>query len=345
MAKHVTIIVLLSLVSTVVFGEIVPIPGTISIDPVFKKSDLVCSCFVQNVRDTTEPIEINGAPAMRHNVIASLVLRDVYKGSVPEKTVLLGYETAEQQGIAVGGSSQSVNEGETALMFLRSEGGASFGFADPYIGATSFSVLPQVAGKTGIEKLEEVLFRITSNGSRGDTVEALHLLQGIDRISLEFVPFINSLSASVDPEIAIPAIGVLLKVRPVEGTAQLRRFLKIFDGNNAQIGLISVGNELGRVTDDKALSSIEALSGSRVPAIRHGAMDAIRRLKDPKSAPVLIVRLDDKDPIVQYVAVITLAEIFGKLDEEYAPTMATFDDKPGYYVGLWKQWWAESGKH
>jgi len=76
--------------------------------------------------------------------------------------------------------------------------------------------------------------------------------------------------------------------------------------------------------------------------IRRGAMQALRLMKNPQAAPTLVKRLDDTDGYVRYLAVISLAETFGKY-EDYAPSMYLFDDNPGFYISLWKDWWAHEG--
>lgn len=68
-------------------------------------------------------------------------------------------------------------------------------------------------------------------------------------------------------------------------------------------------------------------------------MQALRAMRDPSNARILVERLDDPDSSIQYLAVITLAETFGKYGD-YAPTMYLFDQDPARYIALWKQWWS-----
>jgi hypothetical protein len=46
---------------------------------------------------------------------------------------------------------------------------------------------------------------------------------------------------------------------------------------------------------------------------------------------------------VQYIAVITLAEIFAK-EGDYAPSKRLYDKNPDLYIGLWKQWAKDTGR-
>lgn len=78
------------------------------------------------------------------------------------------------------------------------------------------------------------------------------------------------------------------------------------------------------------------------PMIRSFAMDAIRKLRAPRTMSFLLEQMDSKDPEVQYTAVITLAEIADK-GGEFGPAWDTFQSEPAKYIGLWKQWWREEG--
>jgi len=102
--------------------------------------------------------------------------------------------------------------------------------------------------------------------------------------------------------------------------------------------MINIGGELGQIGNERTRTVLESFAGSRYLPIRLGAMSAIRRIRSPESASVLIQRLDDIDENVRYLAVITLAEIFQKYGE-YAPGMGLFDKNPGKYVELWKDWY------
>ena len=181
------------------------------------------------------------------------------------------------------------------------------------------------------------------SGNREDVIRALQLLQGLDSFEQATLSAVAALCDSEVPEVAIPALGVLLKTKTPESVEQLKRYLDKYKGNVQPLALISVGSELGRIDSVKALPLVEGLATSRFVAVRYGAMDAIRRIKSPKSVPFLVARLDDTDATIQYVALITLAEVLGKYDDNFAPSMYLFDKKPLYYVGLWKRWWAEEG--
>lgn len=84
----------------------------------------------------------------------------------------------------------------------------------------------------------------------------------------------------------------------------------------------------------------ELIRSSSDTILRMSAMLALRRIRDPAFIPFLVEQLDSNDSIVQYEAVITLAEMTG-LSGDYGPSMPRFDANPPKYRELWKQWWAE----
>jgi hypothetical protein len=89
-------------------------------------------------------------------------------------------------------------------------------------------------------------------------------------------------------------------------------------------------------TDSNTIN-IRSMGGS----INEGDVVIRLRYTLPRNAPTLVQRLDDSDPLVQYLAVITLAETFGKY-QDYAPGIGPFNKNPQYYRNLWKKWWAEN---
>ena len=99
---------------------------------------------------------------------------------------------------------------------------------------------------------------------------------------------------------------------------------------------------MSQIQDERALVYLEDLTASRFVSIQYGSMQALRAMRNPQAAPVLVRRLDDKDGTVRYLAVISLAETFGKYGD-YAPNMNLFDSNPALYVDLWKAWWVQEG--
>ncbi|MGB8475634.1 MAG: HEAT repeat domain-containing protein [Candidatus Acidiferrum sp.] len=201
-----------------------------------------------------------------------------------------------------------------------------------------------MATNSGLDGLKSALTTILQLGDADDQINAMRLLGGFTRLDTKTLTIVSALSSSSNPGIALTALGNLLKTGKPDSVAKFRRYIDAFNGNQPPIGLIVAAGELGLVTDARALPDLESLSGSRFLSIRIAAMDAIRHIASPKSAPVLVQRLDDPSRVVQYSALITLAEIFGK-GGDYGPSAELFDKNPQQYIRRWKDWWvAESPK-
>lgn len=319
-------------------------PGSVRVEAVFGGASLVCNCLVKSLEDRAYPIEIRGTRAIRHEVAAHVGILDVYKSDDLRVTnFTVQYVMDEQHGRSIAGSRLALEKGETVLLFLAKTGTDTYEFADPFIGATPFSSLPIQEGDLGPAKLQHVLTEVAQRSGSLDQLQALRVLLGFDHIKDETLSAVMPLTQSENPDIALTALGVLLRTKSVDSVGRLQRYLGSYTSDAEPVALFVIGPELGEISDAKALRALEALSGSKQRSVRFGAMDGIRRIKSPTSVPFLVARLDDLDSTVQYVALISLAEILGKYEDDFAPSIYLFDKRPQYYLGLWKQWWAEQG--
>jgi hypothetical protein len=325
-------------------GDIAIAPGSTPIERVFTQANLVCNCVVKSLDDRISPMEIRGRPAVHHQVTAHVAIEDIFKSNDQKATEInVVYTIDEQKGQRVSGSRLALSKGETALLFLTKAGLDTYEFSDPFIGASQFSSLPTQPGDMGLTKLQQVLAAVVQTAGQTDQLKALQMLQGFDHIADGTLSIVKPLCQSSDANTALTAIGVLLKTKSPESVLRLQLYLDSYTTDAQPVALFVIGPELGEITNAKALPALEALSASRFLSITFGAMDGIRHIRDAASVPTLIRRLDDTNSTVQYGAVITLAEICGKFEGDYAPSMYLFDKKPEYYVGLWKKWWSEEG--
>ena len=324
------------------YAQVGPVPGTQQVSPIYEMSDLVCSCTVQAITSKEESTKGAGAAAAQRRVRATVAVRDAFKNSWGSQgSITLEYTETVRNGVSIGGSFR-LSPGENAILFLRSQNG-TYTFADRFLGAISFSDLPLVTGKAGMDKLQAVLSRVALGENREDQTRALRLLEGFDNPTAESLSSAEHLSRSADPEVAFAALSVMLRSKSRASVQHLVTYLDSYSSNYEPLSLSTVGTYLGQVNTREALQEIEKLSASRFLSIRLGAMDALRSIKDRKSIPVLVNRLDDPNSMVQYFAVISLAEILGREEGDYAPSLYLFDKRPQYYTALWKQWWQEQG--
>lgn len=325
-------------------GDIALPPGSTHVEHVFDASQLVCSCSVKAVVDHAYPLKSSGESVNRHEVTAQITVVDAYKIEDPRVTeVVVEYVMDEQQGQRIAGSRLALVKGETVLLFLTATGRDTYQFADPFIGATHFASLP-VGEDSGLAKLQRVLATVVRTAPPTDQLRGLQLLLGFDHIDPITLSTVMPLTQSDKPEVALTAIGVLLRTKSLDSLKILERYLASHVGGAEPLAVYVIGPELRQIADENALPELESLTDSRFRSIRDGALDAIRKIRSPKSVPFLMAKLNDSDSNVQYVALISTAEIVGKDHDDFAPSMFLFDQKPQYYVGLWKQWWATEGR-
>jgi hypothetical protein len=266
----------------------------------------------------------------------------MYKTDRPDEGEIV-VQLTEQVG-AASPARTVLDPGDTALLFLSHISATTYEFGDRFLGVTRFAAVPSQVHGPGLSGLESDLALLALSGNKEDCLNALRLLQGFDSLTQDSLAKVAGLSSSKDPELAFASLAILLKTGTPSAVEKLRRYLQTYRGDSQPISLVSISAELGQFTDEVALEDVEALASSRYQGIRYGAMQSLRKMKNVRSIPVIVRRLDDSDSTVQYLAVISLAEMVGKCDGDFAPTMYLFDNKPQYYTSLWKKWWEEEGK-
>jgi HEAT repeats len=324
--------------------DVMPIPGTEKIAPAFEASDIACNCEVRRLETYEYPIQIEGRPGIHRQTIAEVEAKQLFKPDVePRNPIRVVYEMDLQMGMRVGGSQIGLSNNETALMFLKMQSNGDYGFAEPLLGATALKFFPVVTGQPGLATLQKALAAALQSSDRRDIIQALQLLQGMNNLSPEILAATLPFEKSSDPEIAIPAVGVQLTTKTPQSAENLAAFLERYHSDAPPISLISLGSMLLEFDNPDSLPILEKLANNETLSVRYGAMDAIRKFKSLDSVPFLIKQLDDSNSNVQYVALISLAEIL-KFGGEYSPGMGPFDADPQRYLSVWKKWWRNIGK-
>ena len=320
-----------------------PVPGTQRVDRVFNEADVVCICKTVVMEIQSEEALQKPPNVLRH-MRAIIEVEDVFKPATLQPGERLTVRFAKEFPGASRGDLPSLQPSKTAILFLKKAADGSYEFSDKFIGASHFKVLPKASGGSGLARLESVLLNILEQAPPGgpyhDDLRALYMLEGFPTLSPEGTSHMARLANSPDPDIALAAIGTLLKTKRPQNVELLRHHLDNYQGDKEPTSVWSVGAYLREIRDPEALPSLESLSGSRFTSVQLGAMDALRKIRSPSSAPALIQRLDDSNKVVRYQAVMTLAETFGK-DREFAPSMELFDQDPERYVSAWKLWWSQ----
>jgi hypothetical protein len=307
--------------------------GDVLVRPVFDKADLVCMCRVEMVSVAMPGIDGSGS---QRAVRVNAEILDGYKSPPEAQGGLVEFEYP----IDPMSTESGIQTKQILLIFLKLRPSGIYQLADPTIGLTIFRQQPRVSDFIGFDGLQSALAATLGMGNSEDQINALYLLKGIQKLDPNTLSAVSELSSSRTPDVAFVSLAVLLATGTPESVNKLKNYLDGYQEVRPPVGLISAAGALSLITDVNTLPDLEDLSGSRLLSIQRAAMNAIRKIASTKSVPVLIQRLDDPDPNVQYSAVITLAELLGA-DGDYGPDMGLFDKDPHKYVALWKQRWAE----
>lgn len=325
-------------------AEIVPLPGSQDVEPIFRKADLVCNCVVTTVRVVEEAhIQRAGKPITTQRLIAILAVSDLYKPDSLDGQIVVSFETEIPSTRA---SQPELRQGERALMFLNVVSG-SYVLADPFIGVVPLQNLSTQSRGIGLRKLEAALIAELQAKDREERIRALQLLDGF-HLRPDAAAALVPLSNSSDSEVSLPAFVALIKIKSEDNSLsdnllRLRNYIESSTGRLDAIGLANLCGALRKISDPRTVMVMESLATSRFIGVRRAAMQSLRNSRDRNAATTLISRLDDPDQDVRYLAVITLAETFEKYDN-YAPSMYLFDQNPQHYIDLWKHWWRTEGK-
>lgn len=323
-------------------ADIVPVPGSQRIQPIFELSDLVCYCEVESVSLAvrTEP-NPKARGWVRRETSAVLEIIDSYKQDQPGQRSAALEE--ERDVPAASGSYPAFRKGDRFLLFLKSTAPGKYVLADPFSGATFFSSIQKRSEEPGLHKLEAALAAEALHSKPEDVIRALRLLGEFDNLSEETASTIEPLAASQNGGIALAAISATIDSARPKVLQHLLSWVNNHNGEAQTWDLINIGTKLATLRGDRVAPLLGELTSCKYRTIREGAMRALRQRKDPRMARLLVERLDDKDSDIRYLAVIALAETFQKFDGDYAPSMYLFDKKPAYYTALWKEWWQEQG--
>jgi hypothetical protein len=342
--KYAQLVIAAVMLSGILSAQPVIAPGTQRTDLLFNRADAVCSCKVVATQIASEEPEqpLSSNNVLRH-MLATAEVQEGFKPTnlQPGETLVIRF--LQQFPGVTRGDLQVLHGGEIALLFLKRVPDGSYEFADSSFGATVFQVLPKASTGTGLTRLESVLLNVLDQAPPGgphhDDLHALWLLEGFPSLTRGGTAHMARLANSSDPNIALAAIGTLIKSSSPKTVELLRNYLDNYHSDQEPTSVWSIGAWLRQIDDPEALPALESLSSSRFASVQLGAMDALRKIKSPSSAPVLVQRLYDPNRVVRYQAVITLAETFGK-KQEFAPSMQLFEQDPERYVTLWKDWWS-----
>jgi HEAT repeat protein len=104
--------------------------------------------------------------------------------------------------------------------------------------------------------------------------------------------------------------------------------------------------EIGEIRDPKTLPFLERFAvNGKAFTLRMNALQALRAINSPHSAPTFLKALDDANPDNGFSAMqglLSLAAPAGRID--WVPTWKQFDEAPTLYTAKCREWWRAEGE-
>jgi HEAT repeat protein len=103
--------------------------------------------------------------------------------------------------------------------------------------------------------------------------------------------------------------------------------------------------EIGTIRDPETLLFLErfAVNGKAV-GLRMNALQALRAISSPHSAPTFLKALDDANPDNGFSAMQGLLSLAGPGRSDWVPTWKQFDEAPTSYTAICREWWRTEGE-
>jgi hypothetical protein len=316
-----------------------PSPGSYRLAPLFAAADAVCWGTVASIAEVAVQPKPTGGTLVSRSM--RFLPARCYKGDIAASDQI----RYERLIPPVSLRDVSANVGDSGLVFLKRVDGGTLEFADPFWGWLRDASLRLLAPESasGMGQLEiDVLLNVQRAPDMDLRIRDLRMLHGFDELSSETSRSVRLLAEDGEPRVAMGAFSILVKSGQPDDLANLCRY--VAGGGDAIEHAVQMHNftALEKLRDPASRLALECIARSGITPLNAPAMAAIRAIASPSSVPELIRRLDDPNPVMQYLAVIALSEITHRPDE-LGPLMPEFMREPARFRDSWKLWWNDKG--
>jgi hypothetical protein len=318
-----------------------PIPGTEPIPELMAKATLVCKGLVTDATPITfadDPPKMTG--------IATVHVDRCFKGDPSSADIAVQFDSVLPAG---GGPAIVLRKGDYYLFFLQGKDGKYFPF-DKFFGVLDVSRLrgPVVPGVTDPMRLLEIDLKAGLKDANGDRVlDSIRMLGNLRH--LQSTRELKELLHSQYGLIRVYADEALLHVGDYSVLNAVREFLATKPEAPGSIYMwaiqIRLASQIGDIKDPKLLPQLEQFLLSPNRFTRAQALQAVRAINSPHSAPFFYRLLDDTDVDNRFGAMQGLLSISGGGSISWVPSWDEFDRSPDVYVAKCKEWWDTEGKY
>ena len=105
-----------------------------------------------------------------------------------------------------------------------------------------------------------------------------------------------------------------------------------------------LANEISMIKDAAVLPQLEQFLLSSNTMLRSEALQAVRAINSPHSAPFFLKLLDDPDVDNRFGAMQGLLSIASPTETTWVPSWPEFRKAPDLYAAKTQEWWEAEGK-
>jgi len=321
-----------------------PLAGTENIPKLMEEAMLVCK---GEVTAAPKPLPLADAPRM--TATATVRVDRCFKGDPGGSEIRVQVDGYLPPG---GGPVFILSPGDYRLFFLKSADG-NYAVVDQWFGSLDVSrepgpmrasadpmLLLELDLKAGLHDHdpERVLnsIRILGNMKKLHSIAELKAL--MDAPDLLLKTYVYQALLRLEDYSALPAVAEFFSTQP-EAPHEL--FLprdRLFYMQD------ELDREIGSIRSLEALPYLEKFAVSDKRLLRTEALDALRQIESPHSAPVLLQELDDPDADNEFSAMQGLLALAGGGAFDWVPSWDGFRQSPQFYAAKTREWWWTEGK-
>jgi hypothetical protein len=342
---HSCFLALLVCLSEGAFAYPGPLPGTEDIPKMMADSVLVCKGEVVEAPIPKFSRSLADASDLRANVRPDRC----FKGSLNGSSIQVLFD-----GFISGvGPSFVLHKGDYRLFFLKSQKGA-YAVVDRWFGALSVShehaLLP--ATDDGMYALELELKAGLRDSSKERVLDSIQMLGNMKhlRSTSELTTLLEHSDLLVKTYIwqallrlkdysVLPAVSEFFESQPEVPRELILPRDRLFEMQDELI------REIGAIREPQTLPFLErfAVTGKGY-ILRMNAIQALRAIHSPDSAPAFLKALGDPHPDNGFFAMQGLLSLAGPGQTDWVPTWKKFDEAPGFYAEKCREWWRTEGQ-
>jgi hypothetical protein len=274
-----------------------------------------------------------------------------YKGIPPSNDISVLFDDTLP---SAGGARQVVlRTGDYRLFFLKSEDG-KFKPVDDFFSVLTISRLVAVVPQNLSDpiRLLELDLKAGLNESDQDRLlDSIRMLGNLKR--LRSTAKLKQLANSSDPIVRTYVYEALLNLGDYSVLPSVGEFFatqpqaprELFMPRDHLLSMqYRLASQISVIKDPQALPQLEHFLLSENLILRREALQAVRAINSPHSAPLFYKLLDDSDVDNRFSAMQGLLTLSGGGDIPWVPSWEEFRRQPDFYAATCREWWDNEGK-